>query len=104
MHASARLLLISVAVVAVSLRTTEADKTQTSGPPKVVLVGDSIRLSYAAIVVERLGGKAIVVSPRANGGDSGNVLKHPGSVCTATAARMTTCAQRKALIIYQSPP
>jgi lysophospholipase L1-like esterase len=41
-----------------------------------VLVGDSIRLSYAPIVVKQLNGKAVLVSPQANGGDSSNVLKH----------------------------
>jgi lysophospholipase L1-like esterase/dienelactone hydrolase len=44
--------------------------------PKVVLVGDSIRLGYAPLVAKRLAGKAVVVSPADNGGDSGNVLKH----------------------------
>ena len=39
--------------------------------PKVVLLGDSIRLSYAPTVQKRLAGKVIVVSPKANGGDSG---------------------------------
>ncbi|SIO58635.1 acyl-CoA thioesterase-1 [Singulisphaera sp. GP187] len=45
-------------------------------PPKVVLVGDSIRMSYAPIVKTELAGKAIIVSPAPNGGDSRNVLKH----------------------------
>lgn len=44
--------------------------------PKVVLVGDSIRLSYAPIVLKQLDDKATVVSPKANGGDSNNVLKN----------------------------
>src|SRR4051794_15613174 len=44
--------------------------------PKVVLVGDSIRMRYAPLVAERLAGKAIVVSPKANGGGRANVLKH----------------------------
>ena len=44
--------------------------------PKVVLIGDSIRLGYAPNVAERLAGKATVVSPPANGGDSANVLEH----------------------------
>jgi lysophospholipase L1-like esterase/dienelactone hydrolase len=44
--------------------------------PKVVLIGDSIRLGYAPLVARRLAGKAVVVSPKANGGDSGNVLKN----------------------------
>ena len=44
--------------------------------PKVVLVGDSIRLGYTATVTKALEGKAVVVSPRPNGGDSANVLKN----------------------------
>jgi len=42
----------------------------------VVLVGDSIRLGYAPRVAERLSGKAVVISPAENGGDSANVLAH----------------------------
>jgi len=42
----------------------------------VVLVGDSIRLRYASRVAERLSGKAVVISPPQNGGDSANVLAH----------------------------
>ena len=44
--------------------------------PKVVLVGDSIRIGYAPLVAKLLDGKAIVVSPAPNGEDSGNVLRH----------------------------
>jgi len=44
--------------------------------PKVVLVGDSIRMSYSAQVSKRLAGKAQVISSKANGGDSNNVLKN----------------------------
>jgi lysophospholipase L1-like esterase len=44
--------------------------------PKVVLVGDSIRLSYTATVIKELDGKAVVISPKPNGQDSRNVLKH----------------------------
>jgi len=44
--------------------------------PKVVLIGDSIRLSYAPAVTRELEGTATVVSPKPNGGDSSNVLKH----------------------------
>lgn len=47
-----------------------------AGLPRVVLVGDSIRLGYAPRVAERLSGKAIVISPTENGGDSANVLAH----------------------------
>ena len=54
------------------------DQTPADGKrlPKVVLVGDSIRLSYADAVSKHLAGKAIVVGPKANGGDSSNMLKH----------------------------
>ncbi|MBI1314806.1 SGNH/GDSL hydrolase family protein [bacterium] len=54
------------------------DQTPTDGDrlPKVVLVGDSIRLSYAEAVGKHLAGKAVIVSPKANGGDSSNVLTH----------------------------
>jgi hypothetical protein len=44
--------------------------------PTVVLVGDSIRLGYAALVAERLRGVAEILSARENGGDSANVLAH----------------------------
>ena len=44
--------------------------------PKVVLLGDSIRLGYAPLVEKLLAGKAIIVSPKANGGDSTNTLKN----------------------------
>ena len=43
--------------------------------PKVLLLGDSIRLSYADVVARRLAGKAVVISPRDNGRDSENMLK-----------------------------
>src|SRR5262245_49673767 len=44
--------------------------------PKVVLIGDSIRLGYGPEVAKKLEGKAIIISPGANGGDSSNVLKN----------------------------
>ncbi len=44
--------------------------------PRVVLVGDSIRIGYAPFVAKRLDGKAIVISPTPNGQDSGNVLRN----------------------------
>src|SRR5579872_2355332 len=44
--------------------------------PKIVLIGDSIRMGYAPLVAKRLEGKAVIVSDKANGGDSANVLKH----------------------------
>ena len=44
--------------------------------PKVVLIGDSIRMGYAPLVAKRLDGKAVVVSAKPNGEDSGNVLRN----------------------------
>jgi dienelactone hydrolase/lysophospholipase L1-like esterase len=44
--------------------------------PKVVLIGDSIRMGYAPLVAQSLAGKARVVSAAGNGGDSANVLAH----------------------------
>ncbi|MBD3672060.1 MAG: SGNH/GDSL hydrolase family protein [Planctomycetaceae bacterium] len=44
--------------------------------PKVVLLGDSIRLSYTSTVKQELAGQAIIVSPKPNGQDSRNLLKH----------------------------
>jgi dienelactone hydrolase/lysophospholipase L1-like esterase len=44
--------------------------------PKVVLVGDSIRMGYAPVVARLLAGKATVISAAANGGDSANVRNH----------------------------
>jgi len=43
---------------------------------KVVLIGDSIRIGYAPLVAKRLEGKAVVVSAKPNGEDSGNVLRN----------------------------
>jgi lysophospholipase L1-like esterase len=43
---------------------------------KVILVGDSIRMSYAPVVAKQLEGTAVVISSKSNGGDSGNVLKN----------------------------
>lgn len=44
--------------------------------PTVVLLGDSIRLGYARSVTKLLDGKATVVSPNANGGDSSRLLSN----------------------------
>ena len=44
--------------------------------PKAVLVGDSIRLGYAPLVVRKLDGVAVVSGPKANAGDSATLLKN----------------------------
>ena len=43
---------------------------------QVVLIGDSIRMGYQPVVVAALRGVAEVWGPKANGGDSSNVLAH----------------------------
>lgn len=43
--------------------------------PKVVLMGDSIRLNYEPVVAKECDGKAVVAGPKANGGDSGNLAR-----------------------------
>lgn len=53
-----------------------ASAAEPAKQPKIVLIGDSIRLGYAPEVAKKLEGKAIIVSPKANGGDSSNVLKN----------------------------
>jgi lysophospholipase L1-like esterase len=49
---------------------------QEKSVPKVVLIGDSIRMGYAPLVAKLLDGRATVISQSANGEDSGNVLRH----------------------------
>src|SRR5437879_9049070 len=69
--------------LAVSFLLVAASFTSAADPlPKVALAGDSIRLGYAPLVAQRLKGKAVVVSPPANGGDSANVLQHLGEWVT----------------------
>jgi lysophospholipase L1-like esterase/dienelactone hydrolase len=65
--------LILVAIMQPAAR---ADGPAAPELPRVVLVGDSIRLGYAPKVAQRLAGKATVISSQANGGDSANVLAH----------------------------
>jgi lysophospholipase L1-like esterase len=45
-----------------------------AAPPRVVLLGDSVREGYAPFVAELLAGRATVVTPKANGGDTGKLL------------------------------
>ena len=44
--------------------------------PRVVLIGDSIRMGYQAAVAAGLPGQAEVWGPEQNGGNSANVLQH----------------------------
>lgn len=68
-----RLLLV---VVAFAVSSTLVAQESGGDLPKVVLVGDSIRLSYAPLVQRLMDGKATIVSPRTNGQDSRNVLRN----------------------------
>jgi dienelactone hydrolase/lysophospholipase L1-like esterase len=68
--------LFVVAVVLATDRPAAAQAEPKADLPKVVLVGDSIRLGYAPLVARRLEGKAVIISDKENGGDSANVLKH----------------------------
>jgi lysophospholipase L1-like esterase/dienelactone hydrolase len=43
--------------------------------PKVLLLGDSIRMGYAPLVAKKLEGVAEVISPKENGADTANTLK-----------------------------
>ncbi|HEY3131426.1 MAG TPA: GDSL-type esterase/lipase family protein [Acidobacteriota bacterium] len=54
----------------------QVDSTRQTELPKVVLLGDSIRMGYAPLVAKRLAGKARIVSTTANAEDSGNVLRN----------------------------
>ncbi len=68
----------SVLLIGLALAAGRLAAAQLSAPPalpKIVLIGDSIRGGYGPRVAQLLQGKARVVSPEPNGGDSGNVLK-----------------------------
>jgi len=69
-----RVLPLSLALLASLARPIPA---QTAQPlPKVLLVGDSIRIGYGPIVARKLQGRAVVVDPKPNAEDSGNLLRH----------------------------
>lgn len=69
-------LLLCGALAAVPTLAQENEKAPEEKLPTVVLLGDSIRLSYAPGVTKQLEGKATIVSPPANGGDSSNLVKN----------------------------
>src|SRR5262249_25420588 len=77
MRSSAAVLLTVVCLFLASPQSRgQAEPSPGPGLPRIVLVGDSIRLGYAPLVAARLEGKAVVVSSPENGGDSANVLAH----------------------------
>ncbi|WP_166825597.1 alpha/beta fold hydrolase [Thalassoroseus pseudoceratinae] len=71
-----RNLLMSLLLLMLLPVVTLAETKKSDSLPKVVLIGDSIRLSYTANVRRLLDNKATVVSPKANGQDSANVLRN----------------------------
>jgi dienelactone hydrolase/lysophospholipase L1-like esterase len=73
-HRGAALALI--VLVRLAAPRAQADAPAGAALPRVVLIGDSIRLGYAPKVAERLDGTATVISTPANGGDSANVIEH----------------------------
>jgi lysophospholipase L1-like esterase len=68
--------LCLLAVCLSSLTFTDSRAQQKSTLPKVVLVGDSIRIGYAPIVAKTLDGKAEVVTPGNVVGDSAWLTKN----------------------------
>src|SRR5436305_5997667 len=68
--------LLGLVVLASSAPLTRAEKPDL---PKVVLLGDSIRLGYAPLVARRLEGKAILISPE-GAGDTTWLLKQLDAV------------------------
>jgi len=64
--------ILALALLALTIQPTAAQPP--AKLPKVVLIGDSIRLGYAPTVAKLLEGKAVIVQAKANGGDSANVL------------------------------
>ncbi len=71
-----RLLLSPILLLAATIVFSQQPTTQPKPElPRVLLLGDSIRLGYAPIVAKRLAGIAEVISPKENGGDSTNTRK-----------------------------
>src|SRR5439155_17305586 len=71
MHMTAR----SIAFLACLVLTTPVLAQPKEELPRVLLLGDSIREGYAPLVAKKLEGRAVVLSPKENGGDTENTLK-----------------------------
>lgn len=71
-----RYLAFAVLTLVAALSGRGVAAAEPAGLPKIVLIGDSIRLGYSPTVVKQLEGKAVVTGPTANGGDSNNVVRH----------------------------
>ncbi len=68
--------LLLTAVFSVSSPARPASGAETAPQlPRVVLLGDSVRVGYAPLVAKRLAGKATIVSPASDGDDSAALLR-----------------------------
>ena len=77
MRSSATAIMVTRCWLALFLGIMVSSVTAQEKPlPKVVLIGDSIRIGYAPFVAKLLAGKAIVVSAKPNGEDTANVLRN----------------------------
>ncbi len=65
------ILILTLCVFAIAVFSQETPKPAL---PKIVLLGDSVREHYAPFVAELLVGRATVVTPKTNGGDTGKLL------------------------------
>src|ERR1700733_2437409 len=65
-----------VVLIALGNAVSIAEGLEPAKLPKVVLIGDSIRIGYAPDVQKALSGKAEVISNADNGEDSKNLLAH----------------------------
>jgi lysophospholipase L1-like esterase len=74
MRQPTHLLLTFFALVSAAFAQDAAKPTANQALPKVVLLGDSVREHYAPFVAELLAGRATVVTPKANGGDTAKLL------------------------------
>ena len=68
--------LFLCALTATALAQDAPKPAATQALPKIVLLGDSVREHYAPFVAEMLAGKAVVTTPKANGRDTGTLLKN----------------------------
>jgi lysophospholipase L1-like esterase/dienelactone hydrolase len=85
--AALALLLLSPAAVA------QQPKGQPTAKPRVLLMGDSIRLGYAPLVAKQLDGVAEVLSFPENGGDTNSTLKQLDAWIKAGKAPFDTSAK-----------
>lgn len=71
-------LLTALVLTAMSTSlTTDPKSVSAQSPlPRVVLIGDSIRMGYAPLVAKRLSGRVEIIAATENGGDSARVRKN----------------------------